>query len=324
MSISLIRPRGGFTLACALFVLLAVPTAAAATTGADLRVVGPSGETLAEHRQYTGTVKIKTDPDAECFGEGTGGSGQRGKVPGPNALGIVRDALEIDRDLRPLSVTDAFDFGLGVCGIGGFESQGDSFWYLKHNHAGAQLSSDQTRISSGDQVLWYLAPSFPPPPELSLEAPARTRPGDPFQVRVFEYPDDGKRSPASGATVSGGSAPATTDDQGRATVVVTSGGTATLQATRGGDIPSNRSGVCVNADQKACPNHEGELIVGTGKRDRVEGTRGSDTIRARGGNDLVSARDGEADQVNCGSGRRDVAEMDGTDTARRCERVIRK
>lgn len=324
MSISLIRSRGGFALVCGLFVLFVFPAAAAATTGADLRVVGPDGQTLAEHRQYTGGVKIKTDPDAECFGEGTGGSGDRVKVPGPTGLGIVKDALAMDRDLRPLSVTDAFEFGLGVCGIGGFESQGESFWYLKHNRAGSQVGGDQLRLTDGDEVLWYFAPGFPPPPELSLEAPARARPGDPFQVRVFEYADDGKRSPASGATVSGGSAPAATDAQGKATVVVAGPGTAALQATRDSDIPSNRAQVCVNADQKACPNHEGELIVGTGKRDRVEGTRGSDTIRARGGNDLVSARDGEADQVNCGSGRRDVAEMDGTDTARRCERVIRK
>ena len=89
---------------------------------------------------------------ANCFGQGTGGSGDRVEVKGATALGAVRDALEPDRDLRPLSVTDAFlddGFGLGVCGIGGFESQGSSFWYLKSDHVGAQVSGSQLTAAAG-------------------------------------------------------------------------------------------------------------------------------------------------------------------------------
>ncbi len=52
----------------------------------------PRGKTLAEFRQYTGTVDIRTDRGANCFGQGTGGSGERVKVTGPTALGAVRDA----------------------------------------------------------------------------------------------------------------------------------------------------------------------------------------------------------------------------------------
>ena len=73
-------------------------------------------------------------------------------MPGATALGAVRDALAGDRDLRPLSITDAFvddGFGLGVCGIGGFESEGSSFWYLKRNHVGAQVSGSQLKAPPG-------------------------------------------------------------------------------------------------------------------------------------------------------------------------------
>ena len=132
------------------FLLLLPGAAPAATKGADLRVVNSAGRVLAEQRQYTGTVKIKTDPRADCFGA-PGGSGDRVRVRGATALGLVRDALGSDRDLRPLSVTDQFSFGLAVCGIGGYEAHGSSFWYLKHEHAGAQVGGDQLRLSDGDR-----------------------------------------------------------------------------------------------------------------------------------------------------------------------------
>ena len=82
----------------------------------------------------------------------------------------MQDAIPSDPDLAPLSVTDAFadqGFGLGVCGIGGFRSKGSSFWYVKRNHVGAQVSGSQLKVRQGDDILWYLTPSYPPPPELS-------------------------------------------------------------------------------------------------------------------------------------------------------------
>jgi hypothetical protein len=311
--------------ACAAAIVLTLPTAAAArTTGAHLRVVGPSGQTLAQLDQYTRTVKIKTDPQAQCFGPDTGGSGSKVKLPGPTGLGIVKDALATVRDLRPLSVTDAFDFGLGVCGIGGFQAQGAASWYLKHNHAGAQVGGDQLLLGKGDEVLWYLAPSFPYPPELSLEGPVRADPGSQLTVQVFEHAEDGTRTPAAGATVNGGDAPATADAQGRASVSVGGAGTATLRATRGADIPSNEVPVCVSDSLSKCNPKQGTLIAGTGKPDVIKGTKSPDEIKARARNDLVKARGGAPDHVNCGAGRRDVAVVDAEDTVRACEKVKEK
>jgi hypothetical protein len=320
---------GGSAAALLISLLLLLPgSASAATKGADLRVVNSAGRTLAEQRQYTGTVWIRTDPDADCFGP-PGGSGDRVRVPGATGLGIVRDALETDGDLRPLSITDQFSFGLAVCGIGGFEASGSSFWYLKHNHAGAQVGGDQLTLQQGDQVLWYLAPGFPPPVELGLRAPARARPGVPFEVSVLQFDDSGARLPAAGATVAGGTTPVTTDSQGKASVTVSTPGTRTLRATRSSDgsIPSNRVAVCVNSDLAKCPSAHGKLILGSERADEIAGTRGWDVIWARGGDDVVYITSGGKDRVSCGAGRDRVVVAVGDtndEIAESCERVVRR
>ena len=312
----------------ALILLLPLPGAAlAATKGVDLRVVNTAGKTLAEQRQYTGTVKIRTDPQANCFGQGTGGSGGRVEVRGNTALGAVRDGLARDRDLRPLSVTDTFlddGFGLGVCGIGGFESQGSSYWYLKGDHVGSQVSGSQLRLDPGEDALWYLTPSYPPPPELRLKAPARAQPDIPYQVTVYSYADDGTRSAAAGATVTGAAAP--TGAGGHTMVTSTETGTARLHATRGQDIPSNRVKVCVDPDPSRCPLVHGKRIVGSGRADEIKGTRGWDAIIAGGGGDRVDLRRGGRDRVNCGSGHDKVVVRRGDHNDRvaaSCERVVK-
>ena len=321
--------RLGAAIGGAAVAFLLLPGAAGATNGADLRVVNSAGKVLTEQRQYTGTVKIKTDPQADCFGS-PGGSGDRVQISGATALGIVHDALGSDRDLRPLSITDQFSFGLAVCGIGGYAAQGSSFWYLKHQHAGAQVGGDQLKLNDGDQVLWYLAPDFPPPPELLLRAPSRARPGVPFEVRAFEYADDGTRTPASGARVSGGGENApTTDAGGTASVTVSDAGTPKLRATRSvdGAIPSNVVKVCVDADPSKCPEAHGKRIYGSVRADEVDGTRGWDKIHARGGGDRVDLRKGGIDRVGCGAGRDVVVRSPGDrddEIAASCERVIRR
>jgi hypothetical protein len=325
----LLHFRLGRSAAAAVTALMLLPGAAlAASTGVDLRVVNTAGRTLAEQRQYTGTVKVKTDPRANCFGQGTGGSGGRVRVSGATALGAVRHGLAWDRDLRPLSVTDAFlddGFGLGVCGIGGFRAQGSSFWYLKADHVGSQVSGSQLRVHSGDDVLWYLSPSFPPPPELRLQAPARAQPDVPYRVTVYSYADDGTRSPAAGAAVTGAAAP--TGAAGHTMVTSTETGTDTLRATREQDIPSNRVKVCIDPDSSRCPPVHGKRIFGTGRGDTIRGTRGWDAITAGGGDDLVDLRQGGRDRINCGGGDdKVIVDLGDRDDriAVSCERVVRR
>lgn len=213
----------------------------------DLRVVGKGGKTLTEQDIRTGTTAIKTSPQANCFGPGTGGSGKPVTVKGATALGALAQAAKQTASLRPLLITDAFDFGLGICGVGKSKVGGKSSWYLKVNHKGAQAGGDAVRLKAGDEVLWSFAPSFPYPNELDLLAPERVETGVPFTVRVFSYDEKGKRKPVAGAKVAGAAVAATTGADGTATVtlVATSPQYAILSATHGKEIPSPAAPVYV-------------------------------------------------------------------------------
>ncbi len=236
--------------ACALafaLVLAVAAVAAAKGTPAELRVVGAGGKVLAEEALATGTTTVPTSPKATCLGSGTGGSGKPATIKGATALGLLGQAAKSDRALRPLLITDHFDFGLGLCGVGGFlgsEKTGLS-WYLKVNHKNPELGGDSVKLHAGDEVLWALAP-YPYPNELGLLAPHRATAGKPFTVRVFSYADDGTRTPAAGVKVTGASGPTAAD--GRATVTLDR--PKRLIARHGKDIPSNGVAVCIGGK---CP-----------------------------------------------------------------------
>jgi hypothetical protein len=312
-----LKPVGAACLTLLVLAVCAAP-ALAGTTTAHVRVVNTAGTTLANQSQVTGDVTIRTDPGATCFGP-PGGSGNNVSVPGPSALGIVKDAG------LSLSVTDQFSFGLGVCGIGGFSfHQGDSaFWYLKVNHVGAQVGGDQYILHAGDDVLWYLSPGFPPPNELQLVAPATARSGVPFTATVYGYSDSGVRSPVAGALVTGADQPTGADG----TTLLSVTRTLALQALHGADIPSNQAIVaCVPSTMSACGPAEKvarHKIYGTNHADSIKGSPAPDLVRARAGVDHINTRGGLSDVVNCGRGR-DVAIVDDSDITRRCEKVIRK
>lgn len=318
---------GWLTAAAVACLALLASSAQADTRGVDLRVLNTAGKSLASARQYTGSVEIKTDPQAKCFGQGTGGSGDRVAVEGSTALGALRDALDSTPSLKPLSVTDAFDsqgFGLGVCGIAGYESKGSSFWYVKRNHVGAQVSGSQLKVHRGDDLLWYLSPGFPPPAELALSAPVKATPSVPFQVTVNSYSDDGTRRPAAGVSVTDAAAP--TGAAGHTTVTAPAG-TEVLQATDSPDIPSSRIKVCVAADPSSCPSARGKRILGSDHADQINGTPGWDSIQAGGGADVIDVTSGGHDEVGCGGGHDKVIvkRSDHDDRIRSsCEQVIRR
>ena len=224
------------------------PAASAAAKGvsADLRVVGKGGRALTEQTLSTATTTIKTSRKANCFGAGTAGSGASVTIKGATALGLLGQAAKTTGSLRPLLVTDAFDFGLGICGVGASKVSGKASWYLKVNHKGATVSGDAVKLKPGDEVLWDLAPSYPYPNELGLEVPDSALGAQPFQVTVYSYDEKGKRKPVSGAIVTGASGP--TDASGKASVTLSA--PASLVATHGKDIPSPAEKVCIGI---ACP-----------------------------------------------------------------------
>jgi hypothetical protein len=234
--------------ACALAFILVLSTAAVAVAKgplADLRVVGAGGKVLAEDSFGAGTASIKASPQATCFGKGTGGSGDTVTLNGPTALGMLVQAARFTQSLKPLLITDAFDFGLGICGVGGSTATKTLSWYLKVNHKNPNLGGEAVKVKTGDEVLWALA-AFPYPKELVLSAPEGAVADGPFQVRVFAYDDKGKKKPAAGVTVTGASEPTGAD--GKTTVVLS--GPKQLIARHGKDIPSNRVAVCVDGK---CP-----------------------------------------------------------------------
>ena len=83
--------------------------------------------------------------------------------------------------------------------------------------------------------------------------PATTKPGEAVTVTVnragcattYCDPGDGTVAPLAGATVTGGSAPVTTDAAGKAVVTFTARGTAGLQATKTGFVRSATEPTCV-------------------------------------------------------------------------------
>jgi len=234
--------------ACALALSFAVLTTATATAKgipAQLRVIAGQ-KVLADKNLRTGTTAVPTSRAATCFGNDKGGSGKHVRVPGPTALGLLAQGARSTRSLRPLLITDAFSFGLGLCAIGGIEAD-EGFWQLRVNHKTSEVGGDSVKLKAGDGVLWYLTPSFEASTEeLWLKAPKRARSGKRFAVRVFAYDEKGKRKPVAGVSVSG--AKQRTNKGGRTTVTLRR--PARLIARQGKYIPSNRAAVCVGGK---CP-----------------------------------------------------------------------
>jgi hypothetical protein len=239
--------------ACALAIVMFMSlTAGALAKGftAELRVVGKGGKVLAEQPvRAGGTVSVKTSPKATCFGAKTGGSGKAVSIGTNTAMGLLARASKSVGALRPLSITDAFSFGLGICGVGSSVAKGGAGWYLKVNHKGAQVSGDAVKLHPGDEVLWDLAPSYPYPNELVLEAPSFATAGVPIPVRVLAYNEKGKSKPVVGASVTGAAGPTAAD--GRTTVTLTA--SSSLVATHGKEIPSAAVDVSVCAGP-ICPS----------------------------------------------------------------------
>lgn len=227
-------------------------TAVASAKGpmADLRVVGAGSKVLAEKTVASADVSVKTSPKATCFGSGTGGSGDSVELKGSTAMGLLANGAKTTPALRPLTISDHFDFGLALCGIGGSVAKGSSSWYLKINHKSLQIGGEVAKIRASDEVLWALAstqaPDYTYPSELVLSAPGSTKAGGSFTVRVWAYDEKGRRTPQAGAKVTGAAEPTGTD--GRTTVTLAKPAKLIAKAT--GEIPSARESVCIGGK---CP-----------------------------------------------------------------------
>jgi hypothetical protein len=237
--------------ACALALALSLSiTAGALAKGfsADLRVVSSGGRVLAEKPVSTATTSVKTSPKATCFGAGSGGSGDPVSIKGNTAMGLLARASKSTGSLSPLLISDHFDFGLALCGVGTGVAKGEASWYLKINHKSLSVGGDSAKIKPGDEVLWDLAPSYPYPNELSLTVPRVVTEGKPFSVKVVSYDEKGRAKPAAGVKVTGASG--LTASNGKTTVTLSK--SRQLRATKSGEIPSARVSVCVGGAAVLC------------------------------------------------------------------------
>jgi len=235
--------------ACALALVLVLSFAAGAAAKrpvAQLRVLGGAGRLLAERPLgLVGRLPVKTSPRADCFGAGTGGSGDVAQVKGATPLGMLLRGSRRIAALRPVAVTDAFSFGLGLCDVGSAKATKKLSWLLKVNHRTPSVGGDAAKLKPGDEVLWALAP-YPYPDELVLRSRHHATAGAPFGVQVLAYDEKGRSKPAAGVRVSGASAPTGAD--GRTTVTLRA--PRRLSARAAGELPSNRVPVCVGGK---CP-----------------------------------------------------------------------
>ena len=314
MHASLTNPGRVVAVAVAAAALM-VPAAASASTAADLRVEG-GGKQLGQVRAYTDTAKIRTTKSATCKG-----SGLVKTVPGATALGLVWSASQVSKAFRPLAISDEFDFGLFVCGIGKYAGTDTAYWLYKANHREPEVGGDQLKLGRRSQILWYFSDTTAnvnTGDELSLVAPADARANATVTVTVYAYDSAGRRTPAAGAIVAG----QTTDAQGKARIDTPGKGNLRLRATRGADIPSGNAYVCVSKSGH-CATHRGVPILGSQGADKITGTGAADTIDAGAGDDVISVRRTGVDRVRCGKGRDHVKADRADRIAHDCEVVKR-
>ncbi len=244
------RTRIRLAAACVLALALSLSlTASVLAKGftADLRVIGAGGKVLAEKPVATATTSVKTSPKADCFGAGSGGSGASVPIQGNTAMGLLAAASKTTGSLRPLLISDHFDFGIALCGIGSGVVKDEASWYLKINHKALSVGGDSAKIKAGDEVLWELAPSYPYPDELSITVPKVVNAGKTFTVKVVSYDEKGRATPAGGVKVTGASE--LTKANGKTTVTLSR--SRRLTATRGDEIPA-RASVCVGGAAVLC------------------------------------------------------------------------
>ena len=155
-------------------------------------------------RCSTGTTRDQDQPPGQLLRRRHRRQRQVGDGQGRDRAGPARPGLQVDR--LAAAAADHRCLRLRPRHLRRRRQQGQRQGLLvPEGQPQGRRRSAATRSSCkpGDEVLWDLAPSYPYPNELALEAPERARPGVPFEVRVFSYDEKGKRKPVAGAKVSG-------------------------------------------------------------------------------------------------------------------------
>jgi hypothetical protein len=306
-------------LAACVFAALAAPSAAdAATTQlrveADGKDIGPGFHYVHDSVTY--------ETSTAC-----GGTGDSYTIDGASALGLLVQASDFTSGLDPVQISDEFDFGKFVCGVGAYEDSDTAYWSYKVDHVLPEIGADQFPIDgSHEEVLWYFVDGTANSGnELELVLGKQVvKAGKPVEVTVREYDAAGEMSPAKGVRLKGAGGVKTGKD-GTASVVFDKAGEPFIRGVRGTDIPTDVEHLCVWEEAASeCDKWLTGWVVGTDGDDQMRGTDNPERITGRGGDDSIKSRgDGEADSVRCGPGN-DVVRADKLDRVKRsCETVRR-
>ena len=110
-------------------------------------------------------------------------------------------------------------------------------------------------------------------------------------------------------------------------VISGGGGTDSLKGDAGADRLNGNDGNDTlgggDGNDSLSGSSGNDSLSGGAGNDRLTGAQGTDKHKGGAGNDVIGARDGRRETVDCGSGNRDRATVDRTDTVRGCEQVKR-
>jgi hypothetical protein len=233
--------RRTFVLALA-FAACATSSASAAPAGIDMRVEG-SARTFSE-RALTTDAKRVTQHGTSYPCDGT--NAKANPTPGPTMTAALDDAAALDEYTWEgtwfASLEDFF-----IDRIGTDRNSGPANWGLVLNWHSTERGGCQTRVASGDEVL-FAYDLFSKLHLLKLIAPRFAKTGEAFQVKVVDGAD---QEPIAGASVEG----VLTGADGLATLRYDSAGLRRPKATRVDSLRSNAGSICVyESGTPPCPD----------------------------------------------------------------------
>ena len=142
-----------------------------------------------------------------------------------------------------------------VTSIGGQGAKGAQGWNFRVNGVYQSRAANNVNLAVGDRVTWYWGSEFATvlvisAPAFGIAPGAVVGPG-PFTVTVNEVTAKNARTPSAGATVTYGTATATTDASGSATLTPIAG-TNVLRVTKANRIPATKQVCTLGAPE--CPS----------------------------------------------------------------------
>ncbi|KAF8957466.1 hypothetical protein BDZ97DRAFT_1669955 [Flammula alnicola] len=195
----------------------------------NIRIEGAS-TTIFEGPVQTRGHDVTTDSAGTRRADGT--NGNENPFPGPTCTAALDDMANAHGFTWDGTYNSTLD-DIMITTIGGETAAPNStFWQLALNFTRADRGGGQLQIRNGDSVLWALVSTTVDKSPLKLKGPRSAVLNTAFTVTVINGEN---RQPISGATVSG----STTNNNGEATITLTTVGTHTLKAQHANHARSN-------------------------------------------------------------------------------------